>query len=260
MTGAIALGDALRGVVVSARVQLRSQGPLAVVMAGVVQPAVFLSITMLASAQTAVSTRTAVGCGLLGLWGATVWQFGLVLRNERQLGTLPGIICRPTGLVPVLIGKSLASVARSTLLIVLTIGVLTSAVGTPVRIGSPALFVVTLLATLGSAATLGLLLSSVFLLTRAAIRIAEALTYPVFILGGLLVPVDVLPGWARPLSTVVSLHWATELLADAAAGRAQQALHWGLLGLTTAGYALAAGFALRAVLRRVREVGSLDLV
>jgi ABC-2 type transport system permease protein len=244
----------------SARVQMLSQRPLSVMMSCVVQPVVFLWVTMLAGGRSTVSTREAVGGGLLGLWSATVWQFGLVLRNERRLGTLPGIVCRPTGLTVVLVGKSLATVVRSTVLIVVTIGLFTAATGAPLRIAAPLAFAATLLTATASAAVLGLLLSSVFLLTRSALRIAETLTYPVFILGGLLVPVGVLPSWAQPLSTVVSLHWATELLAEAAAGRAQRPAQWMLLLATSVSYAVLSWVALRAVLRRVRAEGTLELV
>lgn len=253
-------GNRLRCLVAAARVQLYGESRLSGFMAGVLQPAVFLSVAMMAAGRAGITGRTAIGCAVLGLWGATVWKFGLVLRQERQRGILPGIICRPAGLTVVLAGKSLGAILRSTLLTVLTVGAVAAAAGTPVVIDAPVVFAVTLAATIASAGALGLLLSSVFLLTRSAIRIAETLTYPVFILGGLLVPISVLPEWARPLSYAVSLHWATELLAAAAAGQPQRPVHWILLLVTSACYAVASGFGLRAVLRKTRAEGTLELV
>lgn len=244
----------------SGRLHLRFQGPLASVVPGVVQPAVFLSVTMLAAGQLSVTTRAALGCGLLGLWGATVWNFGLVLRAERQLGTLAGIVCRPTGLTLVLVGKGLAAAGRSTVLIALTVAAVSLLTGSPVRIAAPVPFLAALVATVVSATALGLLLSALFLLTRSAIRIAEALTYPVFILGGLLVPVTLLPAWAQPLSTVVSLHWASDLLAAAAAGQPQRPLDWAMLAGTTVAYAVAAYAVTAVILRKVRRDGTLDLL
>ncbi|GAA3084380.1 ABC transporter permease [Streptosporangium carneum] len=250
----------VRGLLASARVQLKGESRMSGVTAGIVQPAVFMTVTMLAAGQAAAGARTAIGCGLLGLWGAIVWKFGLVLLQERQRGILPGIVSRPTGLVVVLVGKSLGAVLRSTALTVLTVGVVAALAGRPVHIAEPVTFTITALATLVSAVTLGLLLCSVFLLARSAVRIAEALTYPVFILGGLLVPTTVLPDWAQRLSTLVSLRWAAELLFDAAAGRGQQPGDWLLLLATSACYAVVAAVGLRVVLRRIRAEGTLELV
>ncbi|MEV0391390.1 ABC transporter permease [Nonomuraea sp. NPDC050643] len=249
-----------RALLASARVQLKGESRMSGVTAGIVQPAVFMTVTMLAANQAVAGTRIAIGCGLLGLWGAIVWKFGMVLRQERQQGILPGIVSRPTGLVLVLAGKSLGAVLRSSVLTVLTVGAVAAAAGRPVHIAAPVGFAITALATLVSAATLGLLLCSVFLLTRSAVRIAETLTYPVFILGGLLVPTSVLPDWAQWLSTLVSLRWAAELLLDAAAGRGQDPGDWTLLLATTACYAVLAAVALRAVMRRIRAEGTLELV
>lgn len=250
----------VRSLLAGARVQLRSETRLAGVMAGVVQPAVFMAVTLLAAGQAAAGTRTAIGCGLLGLWGAIVWRFGLVLRQERQRGILAGLVSRPAGLVVVLVGKSLGSVLRSAVLTALTVGVVAAAAGQPVRIAAPVAFTLTTLATLTSATTLGLLLCSVFLLSRSATRIAETLVYPVFILGGLLVPTGLLPGWAQQLSTLVSLRWAGELLLDAASGRGQQPGDWLALAVTSTGYAVGAVAGLRVVLRKIRAEGTLELV
>jgi ABC-2 type transport system permease protein len=249
----------LRVLRVSALMQARSEHATSSVIAGVVQPAVFLSVTAMAGGGR-VDTRTALGCGLAGLWGATVWRFGLLLRQERALGTLPGIIVRPAGLAAVLIGKCSAAVVRTILLIAVTVGVFTAATGAPIRIAAPAPFAAALALAIVSAAAFGLLLSSLFVATRSALRIAEALTYPVLILGGLIVPVGQLPVWARPPAALISLHWAADLLTDAANGRSGPPGQWSALAATTLGYAVAAGFALRAVLHKARAEGTLELV
>ncbi|HEX4815171.1 MAG TPA: ABC transporter permease [Nonomuraea sp.] len=249
-----------RALLAGARVQLKGESRMSGVTAGVVQPAVFMTVTMLAAGPGAAGGRTAIGCGLLGLWGAIVWKFGLVLRQERQRGILPGIVSRPAGLVVVLVGKSLGTVLRSVTLTVVTVAVVAALAGHPVRVAAPVPFAAAALATLVSAGALGLLLCSVFLLARSAVRIAETLTYPVFILGGLLVPTSLLPDWAERLSTVVSLRWAAELLLDAAAGRPQQPGDWLLLLATSACYAVAAAVGLRVVLRKIRAEGTLELV
>jgi ABC-2 type transport system permease protein len=248
-------------VVESARVQLRSQRSPALVVLGVVQPAALVLVTLLArSGGSRVSVAdAALGTGLISLWGVTLWQGGQVLRGERWQGTLGAIVARPAGIVPVLVGKSLASTLAAVLVIAPTVVVASLAAGEPIPVHRPAPFVLALLALLASATVLGILLSCVFVVTRAAPRIAEALGYPIFILGGLLVPLALLPHWVRPLSAVVSLRWGGELLRSAAHGAPQRAVDWSMLTATTLAYAALAGTFLGRVVDRARREGSLDL-
>jgi ABC-2 type transport system permease protein len=242
----------------SARLQVRTeQHPLNWVQ-GVVQPASFLLIAAWAGRGRVDVESAALGAGLLALWGSTVWASGSILRRERWEGTLTHIIARPTGLGTVLVGKTLGATLRSSLLIALTIAVTAAAFGDPIDVQRPVLFIGAFLGVLASATALGMLLSCLFVLTRAAGRISEALMYPVFILGGMLVPLTLLPDWIRLLSWAVSLRWGGELLKAAAAGDATSRRAWLLLAITTALYAVLARFTFQRVLDRARRQGDLD--
>lgn len=254
-------GAALDVAVESALLQIRTQQHPANAILGIVQPASFLLIAAFASRRTdrIDLSEAALGAALVALWGATIWSAGSILRGERWQGTLPQILARPAGLAPVLIGKTLGSTLRSSLYIGVTIAVTAAALGHPISIARPLPFAAALLAVLASALVLGLLLSCLFVLTRAAGRISEALMYPIFILGGLLVPLSLLPEWVRPLSTVVSLRWGGELLRAGAGGEPQAGRAWLLLALTTLGYAVLARLVFGRVLDRARKEGTLDL-
>ncbi|MEV6199678.1 ABC transporter permease [Streptomyces sp. NPDC051771] len=245
----------------SMRFQLRQQHILSAVIPGCVVPATLCVATLLARTPDSVLSAEEIqlGCGVLALWSCAIWQTGLILREELRHGTLPGILTRPTGLGTVLAGKTIGTAVRCALLIVVTIGTVGLLVGTPLRIERPVAFVLAAVATFGSALVLGMLLSCLFLLTPAAMRIAEALVYPMSLLGGMIVPVDMLPVWLRHVPDVVSLRWATELLTAAATGRPQSMAAWGLLCATTAGYALLARWSFGTVLLRARERGTLAL-
>src|SRR5206468_2583677 len=58
-------------------------------------------------------------------------------------------------------------------------------------------------------------MAAIFVAARAARRFANALGYPFYILGGLLVPITFLPPWLRPLSWLTYLYWSAGLLRDA---------------------------------------------
>ena len=248
-------------VVEAAILQLRAQQHPTNLVLGIVQPASFLLIATLAGrARGGIDVDdAALGSALVAIWGATVWSSGAILRGERWQGTLAQILARPAGLGPVLLGKTLGTTLRSAVFIAATVLVTAVALGDPVSIERPLPFLAALLAVLASALVLGVLLSTLFVLTRAAGRISEALMYPIFILGGLLVPLSLLPDWIRPLSTVVSLRWGGELLKAAAGGEPQAGTAWVLLAGTTAAYAVLARLAFRRVLDRARRDGTLDL-
>jgi ABC-2 type transport system permease protein len=174
---------------------------------GIVQPASFLLIVALAARGTGRVDvgQAALGVILLSLWGATVWSSGSVLRAERWQGTLAPLLARPAGLGPVLVGKGAGVTGVALVLIGSTVTATAAVLGDPITVRAPLPFVAALAAVVVSATALGLLLGCVFMLTRAAGRISEALMYPVFILGGMLVPLELLPRWVEPLSTLVSL-------------------------------------------------------
>jgi ABC-2 type transport system permease protein len=245
----------------AALLQLRTQRHPTNHVLGVVQPASFLLIAALASRRTGRIDLedAALGAALVALWGATIWSGGSILRGERWQGTLSQIVARPTGLGTVLLGKTLGSTVRSAVFIGATVTVAAAALGHALDVARPLPFLAALLGVIASAVALGMLLSCIFVLTRAAGRISEALMYPIFILGGMLVPIELLPGWIQPLSTVVSLRWGAELLKAAADGEGQAAHAWLLLAGTTAVYALLARLAFQRVLDKARRDGTLDL-
>ncbi len=258
-TGAARTRELVRA---SAVTQSRVQTHATLVLVGCVQPlAFFLVVHLVDPTGTRLdASRSLLGCGLLALWGCAVWQAGLILREEMWQGTLASIVVRPAPLGVVLAGKALGTTLRASALIVVTVAVLSWVTRTSLAPASPVLFAVVVVAAVIGSFVLGLLLSCVFLLTTATFRVAEALLYPVFILGGLLVPVELLPAVVRPLADGISLHWAAELLVDASTTGTTDARDWGFFLLLTSLYGLAARWAFRRVVDRSRRLGTLELI
>jgi ABC-2 type transport system permease protein len=59
------------------------------------------------------------------------------------------------------------------------------------------------------------LLTSAFVLSRNLHVFQNSMSYPVYILGGVVVPLTTLPGWLQPVSKVVYLSWCADLLRSA---------------------------------------------
>lgn len=104
-------------------------------------------------------------------------------------------------------------------------------------------------------------LAGLLVLSREVLVFQNSLTYPFYILGGVLVPLSLLPGWIQPFGRLVFLSWSSDLIRDAIDRPAVPGWPWrlaviALLGLVT----LAAGQAvIRRVADRARRTGSVSL-
>ncbi|WHM37882.1 hypothetical protein [Streptomyces sp. BPTC-684] len=242
------------------RLQLRGISWLSVLVGAAVQPATYVTLTLAANRTGRLDADALVlGSGVLAAWTATLWHSGMVLRKEFWSGTLPAVCSRPGGLGPVLVGKTIAATTLSVGVIMLSVSSAAALSGHRVHIADPAAFTAALVMGLAATIPLGLLVACLFLLTRAAIRVAEVLVYPVFVIGGLLIPLTELPSWIRPFAGGLSLHWLSVLLTDAAAGQPSATAAWLALPATGLLYAAAARLAFRRVLHRAREEGNLEI-
>jgi ABC-2 type transport system permease protein len=102
-------------------------------------------------------------------------------------------------------------------------------------------------------------MAALFVLARNAVTFSNSASYPFYVLGGILVPVSLLPHWVRPISSVVFLSWSADLLR--ASLQAAPVHHlWERAGMVVllgaCGYVLGL-VALRFILVRVRERGEL---
>ena len=106
-----------------------------------------------------------------------------------------------------------------------------------------------------------LIMASLFVLTRSARTFQNSLSYPFYVLGGVLVPVSYLPDWLRPLSSGVFLSWSADLLRASLAPAPVHRLAFRLAMIVLLGLAgLALGrLALGRILDRLRTSGELGL-
>jgi ABC-2 type transport system permease protein len=253
----------------SARMQAQDlRGNKMVWIPTIVQPAVLFVITFgaLAPARprtadqvgTADSTSLMVGVLLMALWGATIWTAGGVMRRELLQGTLAANFAgvRPPQLV--LLGKCFGSAGGATLVIVATVVVAAMIQRAPIRLSHPVGVSIGLLVAVASATTLGMLMSTLFVLTRHGHHLSSLMMYPVYLLGGLLIPTDVLPEVFRWPAALVGLRWAGDFLVHAARGSIDVVALTAAVGLTVA-YLFLAGIAFSAVSAAARRRGTLDL-
>lgn len=233
----------------------------------------FLSLVV-APLQTVVFVLLVTGAGrgdltayavlapaLMALWLMALQTSGELISTERENGSLEGLLAAPArfdvlmlGRIAVVTAISLVAFAESWL-----VGWLVT--GSPVPVEHPGVFALTLAVTALAMTGWAGVMASVFVLARSARTFQNSLSYPFFVLGGVFVPVAFLPGWLQPVSDLVFLSWASDLLRDALAPDAVEHL-WGrlaaILVLGLVGFVLSRHLLDRA-LRRVRATGSLTL-
>jgi ABC-2 type transport system permease protein len=225
---------------------------------GLVQPLVI--VTLVISARTAPDpgfvARTVAGVTMLSLWSLILWSAGTLLLRDRIVGALSTILVRPQPLAGILLGRTLCIALAGTVISFAVLAILTGPLHRPAAL--PDAWTLLLLGGLaaGSAACLGMLLSAIILIARGADRVLEALAYTVLVVGGLLVPTDLLPEWFRWPAAAVSLHYIVEMVgrrsADPGSVLAVIAL--------SAVYFVLSLVVMRLALRRARRWGTLELV
>lgn len=219
------------------------------------------TLTFLAIAEHAGRTDLApyavLAPGMIAMLGMAMLTSGEVIDVERWGGTLELALAAPTRLPVVVLGRvvtvttvSLAAVAESWLTAWL-------AFGTAIPVPHPGRFAVVLVATAVAMAGTATIFTAVFVLARSARTFQNSLSYPLFLLGGTMVPVAMLPGWLEPVSRLVFLSWATDLLRATLAPEPVEHF-WprlgAVLGLGAAGYL--AGFLLITwVINRAKATG-----
>lgn len=131
-------------------------------------------------------------------------------------------------------------------------------IGVEVAVHHGVMLVAGLIATVVGATGTALVLSAAFVFSRSARSFQNAFTYPLYLLGGVIVPVSLLPDWVQPLSKLVYVSWSGDLLRESLApvsveGGAVRVIILMLLGVVW--YWAGAELLERAVLR-LRRHGS----
>lgn len=219
---------------------------------------IFLAITR-AAGRDDLSGYAVLAPALIALWAVSLMSAGEVIDSERHEGTLEAVIATPVSLGVVMFGRVLAVVAIGCVAFVeswLTAALL---FGVVVPIPQPGWFLATLLATVLAMAGTATIMASVFVLARSARTFQNVLSYPVYVLGGVIVPVSLLPDWIQPVSRLVFLSWSADLFRDSlqtAPLVAPLPRLGAVLLLGAAGFAVGV-WMLRRILARVRGSGTL---
>jgi ABC-2 type transport system permease protein len=228
-----------------------------------VQPVLFTImavVTYFHGGRTELGLYAVIGAGMIGMWNNNLWASGAIVSNERHLGTLSLLLVSPASLPWVLFGKSSAVALTSVLAIGVSLLTGSWVFGLKLDILDPIGFVLSLLLAIFALTCLGMVMGSLFVLTRHSHMALQVANYPIYLLSGLTVPLTLLPLWTRPVSFILAPTWGNLSLNQSAQGIRTDLMSnflW-LIGLSIF-YLLIACYLYRIIEYRVREAGNLEV-
>ncbi|HKM13809.1 MAG TPA: ABC transporter permease [Candidatus Methanomethylophilaceae archaeon] len=159
-----------------------------------------------------VVLQAVLGGGVLGMWASSLFSSSSSVSFDRINGTFEPMIGSGTRIIYVLIGRSLWSTLIGLLNAFIVFFIAELMFGTGMQIENPILFFLTLLMTMLSLSSVGLLISSLFVLTRRGGIISSVLEYPLYVLSGALIPINKLPVLMRPISLTLAPTWGVDAM------------------------------------------------
>jgi ABC-2 type transport system permease protein len=193
------------------------------IIPSIIAPFIFTMVALFFYSQASNGGAEALlsailGGGLMGVWGTTVYGSANSIGFDRWAGTMESTLVAPSPLIWIVLGRVLWNTFIGVLngFIVLGIGMLWFRVG--ITLVNPSLFVLATVLTYVSMSAFGLMLSSVYVLSRKGGFLENSMEIPVYIATGTSFAVALLPFFALPISYILGPTWGIEAIKRAAVG------------------------------------------
>jgi len=194
---------------------------------------------------------------LMTLWWLALQHAGAMISGDRWEALLEPAIASPTDLSGVLLGRIsfLMLMGLFSFVEVWAVGLLLF--GVELSFEHPVALVLTLAVSAFATAGTAVAFAALFVLTRNAHMFANPLSFPFYLLGGVLVPVALLPSWIQPFSSWIYMSWCADLLRASFRSQPVEGLAYriGMVLLIGAASFAVGRTVLALVLRRMRARG-----
>lgn len=234
------------------------------IIPSIIAPFIFTAVMLMMypDKSDTIVLQAVLGGGVLGMWGNTLFASSFTLSYDRMNGTLENLLMSPSDLYDVLIGRSLWNTLIGLLNMVLVFIFAELVFMTPVTFANPIAFILILILTLVSLASIGMVFAVTFVFSRRSYILTAILEYPIYVLSGAVVPITMLPEWTNPISMILAPSWGVEALRASAINGYETAFGFGMIGNAlvclgiSAIYFLIAWFAMKFITANVKETGS----
>jgi ABC-2 type transport system permease protein len=140
------------------------------------------------------------------------------MQRERWHGTLEALVATPPHFALVLLPITLAMSTVGIYSLVATLAYGHFLFGIDLTVEHPLAFALAILGTVLSFGSLGFLFAVSFVRFRAAWALGNLFEYPVWLIGGFLVPLVLLPNWVGPIAWILAPTWGMNAIREAALG------------------------------------------
>lgn len=201
-----------------------------------VQPIIYSIITYMMFKNSGLDNFVSyiiLGTGILSLWSSICFSTAGDIERERFMGTLQVIYCTPTNFKIIMIGKILGNTILGLVPFGISFAVVKLIFHEEIYIRDPIAFLISMLITIVSFIGISMIFSAFFTLSRSSRMLMNCIEYPIFILCGILFPIEMLPKWTVPLSYILSPTWAIRILRMSVDGIANKGIFYSYLGVLT---------------------------
>lgn len=167
--------------------------------------------------NTNIGEYIVISSGLMTLWSSIIFSSAGDIERERYMGTLEFIYASPTDFRIIFFGKVLGNLLLGTFSMLLSV-ICVCLYGESVQIANPLEFSLAFLLTMASFAVISLLMGSLFTLSRNSRFLMNWMEYPIYILCGIVFPIDVMPKAIQYLAYLLSPTWAVDALRESMIG------------------------------------------
>jgi ABC-2 type transport system permease protein len=227
----------------------------------VIWPLFFATVAFLmfrAGSDPKTLLYASLGAAVMGMWSATSTTAGNAMQRERWHGTLEALVASPPHFSLILLPITLAMSTIGIYCLVATLLFGRFLFGIELMVEHPVAFALSVVGTVLSFGALGFLFAVSFVRFRAAWALGNLFEYPVWLIGGFLVPLVLLPDWVRPISCALAPTWGMNAIRESSLGGSP----WPDLGFCLAlgaAYVAIGILALERVLGAARRRAALSL-
>jgi len=237
---------------------------LFIIFTVLVQPILIalLAIYVLRDEAASNAIYIVVGSGMTGLWSGLLFTSAFNIRGERWMGTLEMLVGSPTPLYVIVMGKTLANILLSLSSMIFGYPVAALLFRFPLSVVQPLQFVISVALTVVAYVALGMVIAPFMSINLGMERWTNALEFPVYIAGGFLFPILLLPRWTNPISYALAPYWAARALHGTSSGGAplgEILFAWLMLLIFSVIYIVLSAKLFQIVLRRARVDATLGV-
>lgn len=173
--------------------------------------AIFISI-MLYSGRADLVPYAVIAPTLMALWTASLSFAGEMISEDRENGRLELLVAAPASLSLLVFGRLCAVMLVSAPAFTMSILVAGFGFGHWITIHHVPTFLITVVLTALATAATATALSALFVVSAGARIVQNTLTFPMFLLGGVIIPGSALPTGLDVMSRFIYLSWGADLM------------------------------------------------